>query len=339
MQHRHLVWPWLAAGFAGLFALSAQASDLKVLSHIPAGGEGGWDYANVDPANHKLYVTRGASVMAFNLKTRVTTLRIAPAAGGHTALPINGGGELLITNGLTQTATIVSAATGALRATIATGPKPDAAVFEPTSGLVIVMGNRTGEMTLIDPRSGVGVGVITVGGALEFAVADGAGRVFVNVQDKGELVAVDIKARKVIGRYKLEGCEDPSGLAYDGARKLLLSACANGVAKVTSAIDGKAIASLTIGPRPDAALYDSVRKIAYIPSGGGEGTLSVIDLDGAGGPKVVQTLRTAPGARLGAIDPRTGHVYLPAAKYAPAATPGGRPSMIPGSFELIEIGK
>ena len=325
----------LLAGWSG--AAGAQPA-MRVLGHIAVGGEGGWDYATVDPVHRKLYVTRGASVMALDLDTHVPTLKLVAATGAHIALPVNGGAELVVTNGQTQTATIVDAITGALRATIPTGPKPDAAVFEPATGLVFVMGNKTGEMTLLDPKTGAAAGMIQVGGALEFAAADGRGRVFVNVEDKGELVAVDAKSRAVVGRYKLDGCEEPSGLAYDAGKRLLLSACGNGVAKVVSAADGRVVATLKIGPHPDAALYDDVRRVAYVPAGGGEGTLAVIDLDGSAGPRVLQTVATAKGARLGGVDPKTGHVYLPVAKYRTPATAGGRPPMVPGSFEILEVG-
>ncbi len=325
-------------GYAVLAAATPALADpaLKVVEHIAAGGEGGWDYASIDPVARKLYVTRGASIMSLDLDTGKPTLGVAATNRSHQVVPVNGGG-LLITNGGDATVIIVDAKTGKVRVTTKVSAGPDAAILEPTTGLVLVMGHKSGSVDLIDPASGALAGSIPVGGTLEFAAADGKGKAFVNVEDKGELVAIDMKTRTVLGHYPMAGCEEPTGLAYLAPNNLLLAACGNGVAALVSPDTGAVVQTLKVGAGPDAAFYDDVRKLAYVPSGA-TGTLTVIAVEGQTA-RIVETLPTAKGARLGMVDPRTGKVYLPSARFAPPAAAGGWPTVVPGSFEILVVGQ
>lgn len=315
---------------------SGAAPRLKVVGRIAAGGDGGWDYVSIDQAARKLYITRGASIMSVDPDTGKTRLAFAATNRSHQVVPINGGKELLVTNGGDATVAILDAATGKTRVTTTVSAGPDAAIVEPTTGLVMVMGHKSGSVDLIDPNSGALSGSIAVGGKLEYAVADGKGRAFVNVEDKSELVAIDMKTRTVIAHYTLAGCEEPTGLAYLAPNNLLLAACGNGVAAFVSPDTGAVVQTLKIGAGSDSAFYDGVRKLAFVPSGD-TGTLSVIAVEGQTA-RIVETIDTARGARLGMVDTRTGKIYLPAAKYGPPATAGGKPTVIPGSFEIIVVG-
>jgi hypothetical protein len=312
-------------------------SGLKIVDRIAAGGEGGWDYVSIDQATRKLYITRGASIMSVDADTGRVKLGLATTSRSHQVVPINGGAELLVTNGGDATATIFDAATGKVRISTKVSAGPDAAILEPTTGLVMVMGHKSGNVDLINPKTGASAGSITVGGTLEFAAADGKGKAFVNVEDKGEIVAIDMKTRTVLGHYKMAGCEEPTGLTYLAPNNLLLAACGNGVAAFVSPDTGALVQSLKIGAGSDAAFYDDVRKLAYVPSGA-TGTLTVISVEGQTA-KIIDTIKTAKGTRLGMVDTKTGKVYLPAAKFAPPATAGGWPTVVPGSFELLVVGK
>jgi DNA-binding beta-propeller fold protein YncE len=250
-------------------------------------------------------------------------------------LALPGGDVLVTTNGATNTASLIDATSGKVLAAIATGKKPDAAIFDSFTGLVLVMNGDSGDVTLIDPKTRTSVGSIAIGGALEFAASDGAGKAFVNIEDKGEIAVLDLKARSVAGRYALKGCEEPSGLAYAKDAGVLIAACANGVAKAVRASDGKEVANLAIGKGPDATLYDDGRHLAFIPAGK-SGALYVIAVRGPDDVAVIGSIATQPGARTGALDPNSGKIYLPTAKFAPA-TGGGRPAMIPGSFEVLVV--
>lgn len=310
---------------------------MKIIDRLAVGGSGGWDYVSIDQHARKLYVSRGASIMSLDPDTGQARLGLAPTNRSHQIVPINGGAELLITNSGDATITIVNAATGTIRITTHVSAGPDAALLEPTTGLVAVIGNRSGNVDFIDPRSGASGGSVTVGGTLEYAAADGRGKVFVNVEDKGEVAAIDMKTRSVIGRYKMTGCEEPTGLTYLPPNNLLLVSCGNGVAEFVSPDNGAVIQSLKIGKGSDAAFYDRVHRLAFIPSGE-SGTLAVIKVNGQNA-RIVETIKTAKGARLGMVDDKTGKVYLPSAKFGPPATVGGWPAVIPGSFEIFVVGR
>jgi hypothetical protein len=221
-------------------------------------------------------------------------------------------------------------------ASIPAAKDTDSAAYDPSSGLVVVIGGDSGEITLVDPKAGKAVGSIVLGGALEFAVPDGKGKVFINAEDKNQIDVVDIAARKLVVSYPMPGCQGPTGLALVPGDRLI-SVCRNGVAKIVDARTGAELASLAIGIGPDAVFADTGRKLAYIPSGRA-GTLAVIALDGPANNTVIDTVPTAVGARTGTVDPKTGSVYLPTAEYAPLV-PGQRPGTKPGTFQVLVLSR
>jgi DNA-binding beta-propeller fold protein YncE len=327
-----LLWGLPAAG--ALAADPAAPPSLKSLDRI-AIPDGPWDYASIDAAARRLYLARGDGVMVLDLDTGKVTPKLVPGARVHAVVPLPGG-RFLSTNGDSNTATIAESDTGKPVAEIPTGKKPDAAILDPQTGLVLVMNGKSGDVTVIDPKAAKAVGTIEIGGALEFAVADGAGRAYVNIEDKSELAIIDIAARKVIGRVALTGCEDPSGLARDPASGVLLSVCANGVAMAVDPAKAVVIATLPIGKRPDAAIFDAARHLFLVPCGG-DGTLTLISSQGAV-LAAVGSVPTERGARTGALDPKTGRIYLPTAEFGIPAGTETRPAAVPGSVHLLVVG-
>jgi YVTN family beta-propeller protein len=252
------------------------------------------------------------------------------------ALPIPGSTEILLPQ-RQGTIRIVDTKTDKVVAEIPGGKNPDGAVYDPFSKLVFVMNHNSGDSTVIDPVARKSIATIKVGGVLEFPVSDGAGKVFVNVESTGEIAAIDVKAKKVSARYKMAGCESPSGLAYIPDQKLLVSSCDNETAKVLNADTGKEVASLKIGGGPDAVIYDAQRKLAFIPSADA-GELDVISLADPAHISVVQRVKTQSGTRTGTIDPTTGRLYLMAFKAVPNSKGGERAPRLPGSFEVLVVG-
>ena len=315
---------------AALFATAA-APSYRVAGSIP-GPDGGWDLTSVDPIAHRLYLAHGDAVMAVDLPSGAVIPRLVAAQRAHAALAIPGSREVLSTNGGSDTATIFNGISGTIRATVPTGKKPDAAAYDPATRTLWVMNPDSGNITVIDPVSAKLLATVAVPGSLELGVVDGEGHLFVNVEDRNDVAVIDTRSRTLVRRFPLAGCDGPTGIAYATDAKLLISACANGKA-IVSARDGRMVASLDIGPRPDGALYDDRRHVALIPSGG-DGTLSVIALGKA--PQVIDRIATAKGARTAALDPVTGRIYLAAANYAPAVGKD-RPKAIPGSFRLIVL--
>jgi DNA-binding beta-propeller fold protein YncE len=213
---------------------------------------------------------------------------------------------------------------------------PDAAAFDAHSGLVLVMDHRGGDVTLIDPKAHKAVGSIPIGGDLEAAAVDGAGKAYVNVENKNEIVVVDLAKRAVLTRYPLAGCDGPTGLAYDAADKQLIAAC-DGSTVVVDAPTGKIVATLATGKGADAVAYDPGQKLAFVPAGQ-DGTLAIVSI-GKGKASIVDTVKTQVSARTAAIDLRSGRIYLPAAEFGPRPAGGGRPPVIPGSFKILVVGK
>ena len=312
-------------------AASAAPPSYSVVGTYKA-ADGGWDILSVDPVAHRLYVARRDAVTAVDLGSGQVTDRLARADGGHSALAIPGTGDVLVTNGTANTATIVDGRTGRLRATVPTGKKPDAATYDPATRTIWVMTPGDGAITVIEPSSAKVLATVPVGGSLEFGAADGHGKLYVNVEDKNEVAVVDTKTRRVLRHQLLPGCDGPTGIVYDPATRETLSACANGVAVVLSAA-GKPVASLTIGKRPDGAVIDLKRHIVLVPSGA-DGTLSIIQLSPT--PKVVGTVQTAKSARTIALDPSTGRAYLPATDLQPTVG-NERPKAVPGTFRIIVV--
>jgi YVTN family beta-propeller protein len=320
---------WTAA--SPLYGKAPEARAYSIVDRIP-GPDGGWDLLSVDPVARRLYVARSNGVMAIDLQTDKVSPDIVPSTRGHDALSIPGTTTVVSTNGGTNTATLFNSVTGEVLANLSVGTKPDAVAWDPATKTAWVMTPGSGDISVVDPKSAKVVATIAVGGSLELGAADGKGRLYVNVEDKNEVAVLDTRARKVIARFPLKGCDGPTGIVYAADVGQILSACANGVA-IVSAPDGRQLASLKVGPGPDGAVYDAGRHLAFIPSGG-DGTLSVIRLGAK--PAVIGAVATTKGARTVALDAATGRLYLPSATYLPAVG-GARPQMVPGSFQVLVV--
>ena len=314
----------------------APASRYAVVDKI-AMPDGGWDYAMIDANARRLYLGRDAGVMALDLDSKKITPVLVAGEGVHSALPVGDTGLVVSTNGEKNTATVFEGKSGQVKGSVPTGKMPDAAAYESKTGLVAIMNHRGGTVTLLDPKSGSAAGSIAVGGELEFAAAPGDGTVYVNVADSHSIAVLDIASKKKLRTLKLAGCEDSSGLSYDQADDLLIAVCGNGVTKFVRAKDGADIATLKTGKGSDGVIYDAERRLTFIPSAA-QGTLSVIAFDSAGKPKIVQTVSTQKGARLGALDPKTGRIYLPVAKMGPPVPPNKGPSITPGTAQILVVG-
>jgi YVTN family beta-propeller protein len=311
-----------------------KAPALAVVERIP-GPDGGWDLLGVDAAHRQLLVARSDGVMAVDLATGRVTPRFVPGERLHAAFAIPGSGLGVATSGPANTAILFDTATGAVKARVPTGANPDAAIYDPAGRSLWVMNAKDGTATVIDPAHARVLATVAIGGGLELPALDGHGHLFVNVEDRNEIVELGLVRRDVIRHIALPGCDGPTGLTYVSPG-ILISACANGVAKLVRAADGRVVGEIAIGPRPDGAFADPARHRAYIPSGG-DGTLTVIDTSGRL-PRAIAKVPTQTGARTGAVDLATGRVYLPAARYSPPPAPGERPKMVPGSFEVLVVG-
>jgi len=305
-----------------------------VTSSLP-GADGGWDYASVDAETNQLYVARSEAVMVVDLMSGKVNDKLAVAQRSHAVLPIPGSGALLETDGTTNSARLIDVHTGAVRWSVETGIKPDAAIWDATRKLAIVMNNKGGTIALIDVTAGKVVGSIKMVPGLEFAAVDKRGLLWVNNEETNTVTPVDLKKMKALTPIKLSACDGATGLAYAAALDQIVSVCGSGVADVVDAKTRKQVASIAIGKGADAAMVDNVRGIIAVPCGA-DGVLSILDISGVA-VKLVATVATEKSARTGAIDLATGKIYLPTAQYMPAEKPGTRPKMVAGSFRLVVV--
>jgi len=196
--------------------------------------------------------------------------------------------------------------------------------------------------TPIDAASGTVAGTLPLGGRPEFAVADGKGNVYANLEDKSTVVAIDSQKLTVESRWPLAPGEEPSGMAMDRDHRRLFSGCHNRMMVVMYADSGKVVATPPIGQGVDANAFDPGTGLAF--SSNGDGTLTVVRQESPDKYSVVDSVQTQRGARTMALDLKTHNVYLVTAEFGPppaptADQPRPRPSMVPGSFVVLVVSR
>lgn len=331
----------LLCGILAAPALVGAQQPYKVIDQWKIGGEGGWDYLQIDPPAHRLYLTRGARVDVVDTQTGKVVGAIGSLHGTH-GVALDAAGKLgYISDGGGNAVVVFDRATLATVATIPVGSNPDGILFDPATSSVWAFNGRSKDATVIDTATQRVVATIALPGKPEFPASDGKGSIFVNIEDKNEIVRLDARAHTITATWPLAGCESPSGLALDVVGNRLFSVCDGKKMAVSDAKTGASIATPAIGDGPDAAGYSAKLKLAF--SSNGEGTLTVVDAGKAGFP-VLQTVPTRRSARTMIYDPSTDRIYLSSAELGPrpAATPENprpRPTMVPGSFTVIVVGR
>jgi YVTN family beta-propeller protein len=335
--------PTLALCGSILLAPSAASAQkpYSILAQWAIGGEGGWDYLTSDPKAHRLYVTHGPRVEVLDTDSGKVVGSITGLKGTHGVALDDGGKYGYVSDGGANVVVMFDRATLATVASIPAGTNPDGIAFEPVTKTVWAFNGRSSNATVIDTAQRKVVATIPLDGKPEFPVADGNGTVFANIESKNEIVRLDAAARKITATWPLANCESPSGLAIDRAGRRLFAVCDGGKMAVVDANTGKTLANPSIGDGPDAARYDSKRKLAFSSNGGG--TLTVVDASKDSYP-IRQNLDTQRGARTMTLDEETGRIYLATAKFgerpaATAANPHPRPAIVPGSFTILVVGQ
>lgn len=307
------------------------------------GGDGGWDYLAVDPQSKLLYITRGNHVIVVNTSSGSQVADITGLHGTHDVVFLPDGVHGYITDGGGNQVAEFNRKTNQIEKTIPAGTNPDGATYEPVTRTLWAFNGRSHNVTVIDTNSNSVVATVDLPGKPEFPVPDGRGNVYDNIEDKSEIVRLDAKTHAVTATWPLAPCESPSGLAIDAAHHRLFAVCDNQKMAVVDTRNGKVIATPEIGDGPDAARFSAKDKYAF-SSNGGSGTLTVVREDSADRYTVVQNLPTKRGARTMAMDPDGQRVYVVTADFGPrpaptAENPRPRPSIVPGSFEVIVAGR
>jgi YVTN family beta-propeller protein len=319
----------------------APSTAYHVARRVTIGGEGGWDYLVVDTAAHRLWVTRGSHVQVLDTDRDSLVGDVPNTPGVHGVALAPALGRAFTSNGRDSSVTVVDLKTLAPIATVkVTGRNPDAILYEPATRRVFTFNGGSADATALDAATGAVVGTIPLGGKPEFAVAQGDGRVFVNIEDKSEVVAFDARTLAVQARWSLAPCEEPTGLAIDRAHGRIFAGCSNERMAVVDTKSGRVVATPPIGAGVDGTAFDPATQLAFASNG--EGTLTVVHEDAPDRYTVVGTVPTQRGARTLALDERTHRVYTVTAQFGPppAATPDRphpRPAPVPGTFTVLEV--
>jgi DNA-binding beta-propeller fold protein YncE len=331
----------LLLAFAATAAFAA-APTYKVLTKIKIGGGTRWDYSYVDSANHRLYVSHGNQTEVVDTATDKLVGTIQGTNGVHGIAIADDLGLGFISDGMDNDVTVFDPKTMMVKSKIKTGQNPDSIIYEPTTHRVFTFNGRSNDSTAIDAKAlTVVTASIPVGGKPEFAQVDGKGHIYVNIEDKGEIVEIDAKNALVSKRYSIAPCTEPSGLTYDLKKVHLFSVCGNNMMVVSDPATGKVLATPPIGAGPDGVAFDD----AYAFSANGrDGTITMVGETSPGKFEVVATIPTQRLARTIAADQKAHKLYLPAAESGPPAVgkdgkAGKNPTTVPDSFEIVVVGR
>jgi YVTN family beta-propeller protein len=318
-------------------AVVANAADTsyKPVAKFAVGGEGGWDYITFDADGQRLFIAHNKTIEIIDAGNG-KSLGQVPADGAHGVAVVTAKNEGFSTNGRAGTVTVFDLKAYKPMQDIKVGDNPDAIIFDPYSKRVIVMNGRSKDVSVIDPESLKVTNTVPLGGKLEFAAAD-EGHVYVNVEDTAEIADLDSKNWTVLHRWKLTGCEEPSGLALDAKSKHLFAVCGNKQMVIVDAKTGQLLQTLTTGDGTDGAAYDPGLNLAFASNG--EGTLTVVSQAKDGKYQVAANVTTQRGARTVTVDPKTHRVFLPTAEFGPPAEGQRRPQVKPGTFTVLVLGQ
>jgi DNA-binding beta-propeller fold protein YncE len=355
MKHRFLPATLAIALLASVIAPACRADGpYHFLKEIAVGGDGGWDYLSIDADARRLYVSHATKVVVIDLDKDAVAGEIADTPGVHGFAIAPELGLGFSSNGKEGKVSIVDLKTLKTTSKVDTGENPDAILYESGQQEVYAFNGRGQSATVFEAKTGKVTATIPLPGKPEFAAADPkAGRVYCNIEDKSEVVAIDTKTHQVVNTWPIAPGEEASGLVIDVANKRLFIGCHNQLMLMMDSTSGKVIANVPIGQGVDANAFDPGTMLAFASCG--DGTVTVAHEETPDKLTPVQSLATEHGARTMALDPKTHNIYLASAKFeapspspapdaaaSPAAgappAPRQRPKMIPGSFKILVYG-
>jgi len=317
---------------------TAGPSGIHLLKSMTLGGDTFWDCITLDAQNHRVFIAHGTHVVVADSRTGAVVGDIPDVAGAHEVAIANSFNKGYATAGKNDSVVVFDAKTLKTTGIIKVGSRPDGTLYDPVTRRVFTFNAGSKDSTVIDVASGTVDGTIPLGGKPEFAVLDGKGHIFDNIEDTSEIVEIDAKSMSVMKRWKLAPCTEPSGLAFDRAHHRLFAACDNAMMAAMDSDTGKVVATVPSGKGADGAGFDAKSGNVLIPEGG-DARLSVIHEVTPNSYKLVENVATQKGARTMDLDQGTGRIYTVTADLTP--DPGQHPpyKMAPGSFRLLIYGR
>ncbi|HTA24272.1 MAG TPA: YncE family protein [Terriglobales bacterium] len=331
----------LSVLLAATFTMAA-APNYHLINTYPLGGDGGWDYLALDSSARRVYISRATHVIVIDADSGKPVGDIPDTPGVHGIALAPELGRGFISNGRENTVTIFDLKTLKAITKVKAGENPDAILYDPATKRVFAFNGRSHDATAIDAVAGTVLGTIKLEGKPEFAVSDAKGEIFVNIEDKSQIDAIDPAKLEVKASWPLAPCEEPSGLAIDRKNRRLFAGCDNKMMAVVDADTGKVIATPPIGEGVDANAFDHGTGLAFASCG--EGVLTVVHEDSPAKFSVVGNVPTQPGARTMALDEKSHNVYFVTAKFGPPPAPTEdnphpRRTILPDSFVVLVYGK
>lgn len=331
-----------ALSLSAYAAVAPQAADApapyRISKSISLGAPERWDYLTFDAASNRIFVAHGDRIDVVDASSEKVVGQVpVDGANGSAIVPAIGKGYAGSRSG--KSVVVFDLHTLKVLKTLPAAEDTDAIVYDPASKRVFLMQGDPHSMTVIDTNTDSVVTTIHLSGQPEFAAVDGAGKLFVNIEDKREIQRIDTKTAKVDATWPIAACDSPHGLAIDKESHRLFTSCVNSKLLVVNATNGAVVSTLPIGKRTDAAAYDSQRKRVF--SSNGDGTLSVIQQESADQYKSLGEVPTELGARTMTLDTKSGRIFLVTGDYAevnPNATdPRKRYAVKPGSTRMLLV--
>jgi DNA-binding beta-propeller fold protein YncE len=327
--------------FAAMLAEAQSPPDsgpYKVAEIFKVGGAGGWDYITVDPEHKHLYLPRTTHTMVLDAATGKTVADIPGQKGNHGVALVPSAGRGFITDGKDGSVIVFDLKTFEVLGKVKAADDADGIIYDPASRKVLVSCGDAGVVVPIapdlDPKSGQADAAVPLGGKPEFLVADGQGRVFINLVDKDQVAVVDSKAMKVVDKWPTSPGGAPVGMSMDPKQRRLFVGCRKPQKLIVmSAADGKVLADLPIGSGVDATQFDN----GYIFASCRDGSLTVVQETSPGKFQIAQNLKTRPVAKTMAIDPTTHTIYLPTAEFGKEKDERSRPIAKPETFMVLVV--
>ena len=318
---------------------AAHASgELKVLKTIPVAGDGSWDYMAVDSKVRRLYVSHGTEVDVLDANTGEVIGHILDTPGVHGIALVPMMHRAFISQGLSGHVAIVDTETLHTLRQVPAGKNPDAIIYDPATRRVFANNGGSESTTAIDAATGNVVGTLDLGGSPEYAAADGAGHIYINLEEQNETIVVDSQTLRVDQRWPLNPCKAPTSMAIDRRSRRLFIGCRNHFMTVLNIDTGRAVTALPIGDHVDATVFDPERHLIFCSNA--DGTLNIFRQLSADEYRSVQTVKTALGARTMALDASTHRIFLPTADLDTSSPlkPGQKAPVKPRTFRLIVVG-
>jgi DNA-binding beta-propeller fold protein YncE len=314
------------------------AGPYHVAEIFQVGGTGGWDYVTVDPEHKQLYLPRTTHTMVLDAATGKSLADIPGQKGNHGVAVVPSAGRGFITDGKDGSVVVFDLKTFEVLGKVKAAEDADGIIYDPASHKVLVSCGDAGVVVPIapdvDPKTGQADAAVQLGGKPEFLVADGQGKVFINLVDKDQVAVVDSKAMKVLDKWPTAPGGAPVGMSMDPEHRRLFVGCRKPQKLIVmSADDGKVLADLPIGAGVDATQFDN----GYAFASCRDGSLAVAQETTPGKFQIVQNLKTRPGAKTMAIDPTTHTVFLPTAEFGKEKDARSRPIAKPDTFMIVVV--